>query len=65
MKRQKMTSTDLAKRTGKQVDHIEAVLDGYPNTKRRPTELDTVDEKPASLRTRSSYIRSLASPASR
>jgi hypothetical protein len=49
MKRQKMTSADLAARTGKQVDHVKAVLNGYPNTKRRPTELDTVDEIAAAL----------------
>jgi hypothetical protein len=34
----------LAELTGKRVDHIRAVLDGYPNTKQRPTQLDTVDE---------------------
>jgi hypothetical protein len=33
-----------AERTGKSVDHVEAVLDGYVNTTKRPTEPDTVDE---------------------
>jgi hypothetical protein len=35
---------ELATMTGKQRDHVRAVLDGYPNTVKRPTQLDTVDE---------------------
>jgi transcriptional regulator with XRE-family HTH domain len=43
MKRQKMTPAELARRTGRQVGHVEAVLEGYPNTREGGTELDTVD----------------------
>jgi hypothetical protein len=35
---------ELAARTGKQVKHVRAVLDGYPNTTQRPTQLETVDD---------------------
>lgn len=34
----------LVEQTGKKRDHLEAVLDGFPNTTQRPTELDTVDD---------------------
>ena len=34
----------LAKETGKSVGHVAAVLDGYPNSTLRPTQLDTVGE---------------------
>jgi hypothetical protein len=44
MDRQGVSVAELAARTGKQVDHIEAVLQGYPNSKVRPTQLDTVGE---------------------
>ena len=44
MKRQGVSVNELAARTGKQVDHLQAVLDGYPNTTKRPTELDTVGD---------------------
>ena len=49
MRRQGMSVRGLAERTGKQVDHVQAVLDGYPNTTKRPTELDTVGEIAAVL----------------
>jgi hypothetical protein len=49
MNRQKLTPEDLAKRTGKQVGHVEAVLAGYPNATKRPTQLDTVEEIAAAL----------------
>jgi transcriptional regulator with XRE-family HTH domain len=44
MEGQGVSIGQLAERTGKSVEHIEAVLDGYPNTMKRPTQLDTVDE---------------------
>jgi len=49
MRDQGMTPADLATRAGKRVDHVEAVLAGFPNTTQRPTELDTVDEFAAEL----------------
>lgn len=49
MRRQGISVNDLASRTGKEVDHVRAVLDGYPNTTKRPTELDTVGEIAAVL----------------
>ena len=49
MVEQDLTVDELARRVGKPVDHIQAVLDGYPNSVKRPTVLDTVDEIAASL----------------
>lgn len=49
MERQGMTLHQLAERTGKGVDHLKAVLAGYPNSKIRPTQLDTVDQIAAAL----------------
>ena len=48
-KRQGLAVEELAKRTGKRADHVQAVLDGYPNTAKRPTQLDTVDEIASAL----------------
>ena len=44
-----MTPADLARRAGKRVGHVAAVLAGFPNTTQRPTGLDTVDEIAAEL----------------
>ena len=44
-----LTVDELAGRVGKSVDHVQAVLDGYPNSVQRQTMLDTVDEIAASL----------------
>lgn len=41
---QGITVRRLAELTGKGTDHVEAVIHGYPNSKQRPTQLDTVDE---------------------
>jgi hypothetical protein len=49
MQRQGIEVADLAKRAGKRVDHVQAILDGFPNTTRRPTQLDTVDTIAAEL----------------
>ena len=49
LKRQGMGVEQLAAQTGKSAEHVEAVLDGYPNSKERPTQLDTVDEIAAAL----------------
>jgi transcriptional regulator with XRE-family HTH domain len=44
MHRQGLSVEELAARAGKQVDHVQAVLDGYPNSQKRLTQLDTVDQ---------------------
>jgi hypothetical protein len=49
MLRQGFTVEELARRAGKSVHHVRAVLDGYPNSTRRPTQLDTVDAIAAEL----------------
>jgi hypothetical protein len=49
MLRQGLTVDELARRAGKNARHVQAVLDGYPNTTRRPTQLDTVDAIAAEL----------------
>jgi transcriptional regulator with XRE-family HTH domain len=49
MQRQGMTEQQLADKTGKSRDHINAVLAGYPNSVKRPTQLDTVDEIAAAI----------------
>ena len=48
MVEQDLTVDELAGRVGKSVDHVQAVLDGYPNSVQRQTMLDTVDEIAAS-----------------
>lgn len=47
--RKGVTVEELAARTGMRVNHIEAVLAGYPNTTRRPTQLDTVHKLASAL----------------
>jgi RNase H-fold protein (predicted Holliday junction resolvase) len=49
MKLQGIDVRRLAELTGKQIDHVEAVVNGYPNSMQRPTQLDTVDEIAATL----------------
>jgi RNase H-fold protein (predicted Holliday junction resolvase) len=49
MKLQGIDVRRLAQLTGKQIDHVEAVVNGYPNSMQRPTQLDTVDEIAATL----------------
>jgi hypothetical protein len=44
MAEQGLSVEQVAAETGKQVDHVQAVLEGYPNTTQRPTPLDTFDE---------------------
>jgi transcriptional regulator with XRE-family HTH domain len=44
MEDQGISIGQVANRTGKSVEHVEAVLNGYPNTTERPTQLDTVDD---------------------
>jgi transcriptional regulator with XRE-family HTH domain len=44
MNRKGLNEQRLAEQTGKDLRHVEAVLEGYPNTVRRPTQLDTVNE---------------------
>jgi transcriptional regulator with XRE-family HTH domain len=44
MRRQGLSVEELAAKTGRRVDHVEAVLKGYPNSRERRTQLDTVDE---------------------
>jgi hypothetical protein len=44
MEDQGISVHEVADRTGKPIDHIEAVLEGYPNTTKRPTQRDTVDD---------------------
>lgn len=44
MEAQGVSVEELANRAGKQVEHVQAVLDGYPNTTQRPTQLETVDD---------------------
>jgi hypothetical protein len=49
MKLRNIDVRGLAELTGKQVDHVDAVVNGYPNSIQRPTQLDTVDEIAAAL----------------
>jgi hypothetical protein len=43
--REAMNRTDWTRdETGKNLGHVRAVLDGFPNSVKRPTQLDTVDE---------------------
>ena len=44
MRRQQMKPADLASESRKNIDHVRAVLAGYPNTKEGRTILETVDE---------------------
>jgi hypothetical protein len=44
MRTQGISEHELAVKAHKREDHIEAVLNGFPNTTKRPTQLDTVDE---------------------
>ena len=44
MKSQHRSPELIAKRTGKQLDHVEKILAGYPNSPEGTTMLDTVDE---------------------
>ena len=44
MLRQGLTVEELAVLAGKDVNNVEAVLAGYPNSTARRTPLDTVDE---------------------
>ena len=47
--RKGMSHEDLSTLTGMRVDHIRAVLAGYPNTTKRPTQLDTVHKLASAL----------------
>jgi hypothetical protein len=49
MELQGISVEQLASMTGKQVDHLQAVLDGYPNSTQRPTQIDTVSDIAAKL----------------
>jgi hypothetical protein len=49
MKRQNLDVGGLAKKAGKDVRHVQAILDGYPNTTAGRTQLDTVDAIAAEL----------------
>ena len=40
---------ELSTLTGMRVDHIHAVLGGYPNSTKRPTQLDTVHRLASAL----------------
>jgi hypothetical protein len=44
MEDRRISVHQIADETGKRVEHIEAVLEGYPNTRKRPTQPDTVDD---------------------
>jgi transcriptional regulator with XRE-family HTH domain len=47
--RKGLTLEELSAQTGMRVDHIRAVLGGYPNTTKRPTQLDTVHKLASAL----------------
>jgi transcriptional regulator with XRE-family HTH domain len=47
--RKGLTVEDLSTLTGMRVDHIRAVLGGYPNSTKRPTQLDTVHRLASAL----------------
>jgi hypothetical protein len=49
MESQGLSFDQLANLTGKRVDHLEAVLAGFPNSESGTTMLDTVDDIAASL----------------
>jgi transcriptional regulator with XRE-family HTH domain len=44
MSRNGLNAERLAQKAGKNLGHVEAVLNGYPNSGKRPTQLDTVNE---------------------
>jgi transcriptional regulator with XRE-family HTH domain len=47
--RKGVTVEELSTLTGMRVDHIRAVLAGYPNSTKRPTQLDTVHRLASAL----------------
>jgi len=49
MERKRLDVADLARKAGKDARHVQAILDGYPNTTTGRTQLDTVDAIAAEL----------------